>query len=749
MRAIRLLWKLCFPICNNTLTLTGYMKNTKGFSLIEVIFAAVISTMVIGAIMSVYLFSYKTWTGENKRTNLRMGIVKALETIKNDLRLSSLTYMIFYPESGEPYTAMSFPIAKTDSNGFFTMNSRGKIEWDKTVIYHIYTDGSGNKTLRRTVFDPRDNTMNKERMYRQLESVVTYGQGGEDSVTDEIFLKNLNTFEISSLSQIIEFYEDSQVPVRKGKVVFGWARLIPGEHKIRFEITGKNTASSGYNLGIDNIMLEPSASGREMEYYKSSFAPPGSLVQSEGTSTELIQDIMWSNKNYLQFNSSNKNKYVEITDNYDLWRESAFDLSALNNTEKIEQEVRVALNLPEEGEDGDFTWFAYEEAEAEDENGRDGSLPGGINPPVAVRTVITQDKIYKGGDLVRVSFKSSSINPLTITCAYITKRDGISGANGLVNQNPSGLTVEEYHRHQQLFFINQTTGAVEEGITIPADSTAWSVWTAFPLRNDSNYLISFSIPAGGATDCKYWEGSAGTNRTYYVDGGNNVTAGTPGWSGETYIASADIYITSNIDVWDAHGSVESQIFDTTLTAPNYNQIKWSEFRPARTDILLKARSSDSEYMSGATAWTDITGNGANPHSLGIENRRYVQFLAELTAEPFWSSGASTLDYTDYIASQIGLLGPHLFPQNGTVPYVSELTAPWIDDVEIDWPGDERLCTITGFIARKNNYGQAKVNVDGEDLVKMLSVHVKVSQKALTRTIEEENYIEITPRNTGK
>ncbi|MFH1799015.1 MAG: hypothetical protein ABH844_06770 [Candidatus Omnitrophota bacterium] len=727
------------------------MKNTKGFSLIEVIFAGVISAMVVVAIMSVYLFSSKIWTGENKRTNLRVDLVKALETIKNDLRLSSLSSIVFYPASGEPYAAMSLPIAKTDANGFFTLNSKGKIEWDKTIIYHIYTDGEGNKTLRRTVFDPRDNTIDKANRYFQLEGVVNAGEVSGSAVTDTGFLKNLDIFEISSLSQVIEFYEDSAVPVRKGKIVFGWAKLTLGAHIIRFEITGKNDLSSGFNIGVDNIMLEPSSSAREAEYYKSSFAPSGALVETGG-GTSLVQDTMWSNNNYLEFSAGGTGSNIEITDYYDLWRESAFNLSALNNTEKIGQETRIALNLPEEGESGDFTWFAYEEAEDEEQGGRDGNLPGDLVLPAVLRCVITYDKIYKGGDLIRVGFKSSTDNPLTITSAYITKRNGTSGANGLANQGPSGLEVEDYHRHQQLFFKNQTTGVIEKGVTIPADSEAWSVWTAFPLREDSDYLISFSIPVGGVVDCKYWEGSVGTDRVYYVNGANNTTAGKPDWSGETYTATADsnIYITSNIDVWDAQGSVESQIFDTTLSAPGYNQIKWSESRPDGTDISLKVRSSDDEYMSGATKWEDITGSGVNPRAAGVASDRYVQFLSELISEPFWQAGASTLAYPDYILDQISHPAePYLFPENGIEPYISELAAVWIDDVEIDWPGSERLCTITGYIAKKNNYGQAKITVDGEDLVKMLRIHVKVSRETLTRAIEEENYIEITPRNTGK
>jgi len=37
----------------------------------------------------------RTWTIETVRTNSRVDMIKALETLRNDLRLSSLTYMSF------------------------------------------------------------------------------------------------------------------------------------------------------------------------------------------------------------------------------------------------------------------------------------------------------------------------------------------------------------------------------------------------------------------------------------------------------------------------------------------------------------------------------------------------------------------------------------------------------------------------------------------------------------------------------
>ncbi len=728
--------------------MTGYVRNKKGFTILETLFVAALTVMVIGAILSAWMFTSKTWTAESQHTRLRVNMMNAIETIKNDLRLSSLTYMSFYPSGGEPYEGISLPVAETDANGLFSLNVNGEVDWDKTVIYHLYDEGGGAKTLCRTVLNSRDNTLTDAERYTELADVVNNGQGSGDYTTDTGFLRDVEIFEISSLAPVVDFYDDSSDPVRAGKVVFGWAKLDDGDHTIRFEITGKNDLSSGHDIGVDTVMIEPAGIPREMEYYNSSFAPAGALTLSGGGVNRVYNSI-WSNNNYLEFSNSGTGSYVEILDHYDLLRDSCFDNASLNDTSSAGEEARVELEVPEEDEAGDITWFAYAAAGDAQQDGRDGTMPGGVTPPVAIRTVVSGDSIDQQGDLVRVSFKSSSTDDLVIDSAYITKRDGASGSNGFANQDTSGREVEEYHRHQKLFF-RDSSGNITQGITVPQGSTVWSVWTSFPLRKDSDYFISFNIKDSSSTESRYWVGTGGVDRTYYLAGSEYSTmAGVPDWSGEAPNASSDIFIVSNIDTWNDSGSVESQIYDTAVSSPAYNQIKWSETSPAGTEVLFKARSSSDEYMTGATDWNLISGSAANPHSLSIGSGRYVQFMGELSSEPFWEVSGGTISYENYVDDQVDNYPVTDFPESGGEPYITGMYSCWVDDVEIDWPGDERLCTVTGYIARKNSYGQAKVIIDGAELVKILSVHLKISRDIQGRVIAEENYVEVEPRNTGK
>ncbi|MBU0571955.1 MAG: type II secretion system GspH family protein, partial [Candidatus Omnitrophica bacterium] len=457
------------------------LKNKRGFTLTEVILVVLITMMVMVAIITAWLFTYKTWTGESEKTHLRVDLMGALETIKADIRLSSLAQgdMVFYPTGEGVYTAMSIPVADVDAGtGLFTVDEDTGIEWARTVIYHIFTEADGSKTLRRTVYDPRDNTMTIEARYTQLADAVTFGAGGGGSTTDDTFLQNLDTFEISPLSSVVDFYNESGDAVQVGKMVFGWAKLDAGDHVIKFEIIDPNPSSSGNDIGLDTIMIEPSGSRREVEFYQD----PGNISVSGG-SMNYPSDPDFNNKSYAEFAAGGVGSYVEFTDYYDLWRESAFDGASFNNVEIPDAVVRVELKIPEEDEEGVFVWSAGDEVGQQGINGcLMGDAVSGVTPPVAFRTVVTAGNLPWSSNLVRVCLRSSSVGSLQIDRAYITKREepvlpALPDADGLVNIDPSAISDpawEDYHKHQQLFF--KTGSAINEGVLIAAGSEAWSEW---------------------------------------------------------------------------------------------------------------------------------------------------------------------------------------------------------------------------------------------------------------------------------
>ena len=665
----------------------------------------------------------------------------------------------------------------------YTLNAFGEIVWDRTIIYHEFTTVEGEKQLRRTVIDPRDNTLSHDERYTQLVQVVNDGDGDGLGVSPapstEILLEDLDLFEITAFPAIIDFYENESTVQRVGKVVFGWERLSAGDHTIRFECLGKNDDSSGYWFGLDYITIEPSGSVREIEYYDSSFAPSGALDTS-GPSVGVYGGIKWSNNDFLAFGAAAAGDWIEFTDYYDLWRESAFENCMIENITPAIDTVYMKLELPEDRDEGkeEVVWMPHYQTNDSIVAGRNTFL---ATYPQTIRTIIPHDFISAEGDMLRVRFKSALGNPFKIAAAYITRRNGTSGEDGLPNQATTGLDIEEYHLHQQLFFKDEydmdSDGDTEDIVPylyIPAGKEErWSEWAEFPLivadslGNDIDYFITFCVPDLGTTswpsgwsfdpavkNLRYWNDAGGTTHTYAINAGTYTeklqAAGTPVWSG-TYVSVtySVIAAVNAIDVWTKEGTVESDIFDTKKENPVYNQVKWSEVAPTGTEVLMKVRSSDDQHMTGATDWDSIAGSTANPASLSIGSGRYVQFFSELSATPFWEGPTQILSSADYVDTQLGLGADYSFPQDDGEYMTAGVYSTWIDDVEIDWPGDERICVISGYIVRRDDCGQAKVYVDGRELVKTLNVKIRFTGEVLEQAVTEESSVAVEPRNTGR
>ncbi len=763
--------------------MNGGIFGRKGVTIMELLIAVSVALFVLGTTLSIWTFFHKVWTAERYRSALRVDMMKGLETIRRDIRLSSGTYMLFYPTGGAVFTAISMPLAEADDDGLYSLDGENKIAWDKTVIYHVIVEAGVGKKLRRTVINSWNSGWGRQERYGQLANVASGTLAG-DSYKD-LIRTDLESFEISSSSPITDFYDESADAVCKKNVTFGHVQLGLGSHDIRFTVAGKNTSSSGYAFGIDNLKITPSGSVREAEYYISTFALPG-MFNSNGFTASRVYGDKWGNGNYLEYAAMGSGDWIEITDGYDLWRNSSFEVASRDNVSLTGEEERVALDLPNAfdlpgyaTDPEEVAWHAQQQTGANEIDGyANPSNPAGeADDPMVIRTLIKSQYLVlnREKDLIRIRFMTSSSagSSLRIEKAYITRKNNAVGAenyDGLENDNPiPGEDAKEYHMHQQLFFRDTiedfdgdgVTDDIVSGITIlpslPQGGEAWSEWTAFPLitadsvGNAVDYLVTYlvTVPAGGA--CKYWPGSS--VNTYYLTGAGYDLAdlekavGTPAWQGVyTPEGSTDeIFAVAEIDSWRKVGTVESQIFNTALDNPAYNTIRWSEYSPVGTAASVKARASDDENMSGAAEWETLS-SGSPPAVAG----RYVQSMAELSTVPYWeiSGGGGKKSYEDYVNEQVSLAS-YEFPLYSGEFLVSGVTSVWVDDIEVDWPGKDRVCTISGDIAKRNDYGQVTVTVDGRELIKTLIVDMKASVDFFGRILQEENRLEIEPRNTSK
>ncbi len=672
------------------------VRSLRAFTLSEFMIALLITSFVIGGLMSLWYFTLKSWGTERVRSKLRSSVEINMERIKDDIRLSSSNQIYYYPADTSECTAISLAVGNIDVNGFLTVGGGG-ITWNRTVVYHLYhNDSTGKDELRRTLFWPRDNSWSTAQFQNQINSVATSGNGeaskGAMNTATELVFSNDITFRI--VPQIQKFDLFSANVERSNAIDFGSVLLSPGAHTLRFEVLGKNALATGYNIGIDCIILSPSGGVREVE----AFVPSSITTGRTYTVEDMSAYANFSGNNLLKFNSTGVGDYVSFSMNYDSWVESNFKDFILGNV--VREGVNPYLRLSNKEESGPDWTSDFQTGVAPEDCAtqlRDTSI----------RTIINNDKLLSDKvAMVRVKFRASSTSNLKIERAYISEK--ITGSQ---NAKPGTTT--------QLYFsdlpINEgtlpanpgTVGVGPEDILINSGQYILSNWAYFVIDKNSNsdYLVTFYV-TDDAGNCY---------ATYWPAGGTNSYTRTGDHASEDDWASSDtssyIYAVSEIQGWSNEGTATSTIYDTKLAAPDFSQLSWTQ---TNDDISLLVRTSNDYLMTDAPDWSTLTPYTTNPLNLSsLDNNRYIQFQV-------------------------------LF--NSAYPYD---LLPKIDNCIIDWPGDTALVDISGYFSKGPQYGIFKLVVDGVQLVKGVEIYLAASQNYLGTTYNSALEAEVSPRNSGK
>jgi hypothetical protein len=272
----------------------------------------------------------------------------------------------------------------------------------------------------------------------------------------------------------------------------------------------------------------------------------------------------------------------------------------------------------------------------------------------------------------------------------------------------------------------------------------------------------------------YWPGGSGNTNSYlHYDIPPTDPAGVAGWSplpvdktaatvnppnelpqaapGDTCTATRNIYAVQEIEVYKKTGSVLSGIYDTQLTAPNYNNIGWTESIPTAAgttsaDIEVYAGSDSAPNMSSAS-WDSP--DSANPHPLSIGSGRYAQLGAILYAVPYWECPSCGAEYTD-TAYKLNPPASHLCSNAACSSYlIPAVKRPQLDNVTIDWPGEAQLCNVDAYFTQKPDYGIIKLTVDGQELMREVQIDITVSDDFRGDPVEISLTAGVEPRNTGR
>lgn len=516
----------------------GNAEHRHGFTLTELMVASFISVLVIGGAMGMFIHGLQIWDQEQVVNELNYDLEKAMEMIRNDLRLSSIGVglMSFFPTGSVDYIAVSIPRAEdTDGDGFLDRDADGKIIWNKTVIYHV-RPGSPDK-LMRTTYSPRYSNSTPEQIYQQLCDVVAAAthadlvaaaMSGESVATRTVF-ENLVDLQFHPPGSSYDCYAAT---MEKDESPYNWGSIVidGGNHEVTLTVEDKNPSSTGYKVYIDRIMLSASASPREAEiftpinshpvapYYKY-VAGPGTTVSANDFSS---YSALWSGKCGMVFDGPPMGigvNSITFTIYNDLWCDTNFKdpggTVASNVSVKYDRSFETADPfIPDYAVSMDkgTIWTAS--------SGGDAVTAGDYEALTTITNVIyggTNDSamIIGNGVWARLWFEREVGKSLLVTNAVIVDAGALTASNVTFNGGTN-------------FVFVPTNG------TIATNSDWIPMWE---INKDSNYFVGFQTfkkTADEDLDMFIGNRDPGTMRFYENTGSTSAPAwgaGVQPWQG--------------------------------------------------------------------------------------------------------------------------------------------------------------------------------------------------------------------------
>ncbi len=605
-----------------------------GFTLVEVLIASLITLTVTASALTLFVHGLHVWEQQSIVGELNMNLELALERIRADLRLSSvgIGLMSFYPQGSDTFTAISVPMADdTDDDGLLDRDDDGHIVWNRTVVYHV-RPGTPDQLLR-TEFEPRDPDASPEDIYKQLKKVVEASSFAEiqdaemtgESVASKVVFENLVD---------LTFYPpdaryDCYAPTRQRGRTFNWGSIVldGGVHKLKLEVVGKNTASSGYKVEIDRIRMSNTGSAREGEIYVPHHSHPTSPFYEYRTTSATAgaeqRGTGWSFSGNCSMlaNVTEVGGSVELDIYNDLWCDSNFrtpgGVMSSNCSVKFDVSfTNVAPYVPDVvvSMDKGVAWTANSISDSS------------ASTLIAGQTMLVTNIIYSGtneiggltmdGKWARVSFQGGLGAPTYITNASLI--DVAAGTSATLTFN----------------------GGDTDGFA-PSQGTIWSDWAPdFVIDRNQDYRVAFQIGGVGDLDLDLFVGGSSGQILHHENIGTSMLpvwgGGDSSWGGVTYvnhcgIALVDIDSDGDQDLFMGGWSVgEIQFFENqgSVAVPNM--------------VLIDSDWNGIRHPLSRPTFADIDGDGDYDFFVGGQNG-YIEFVENTgtPSEPSWGSVDTT------------------------------------------------------------------------------------------------------------
>ena len=688
-------------------------SHRSGFTLLEILISMAIVGMVIAGSISGWLFVIFGERWNSTQDKLDLDVRLSLESIRRDLRLTTMDKMFFAPAGLGPFTAVSFPIAiDDDGDGLVELDSDTNIIWDITKIYHRY--GTGME-FRVTTITDRDNSLTDAQRQAQLDYVSANGNAAGTfeaaNATTRTLFRNLFNWNISIDSAIFDSYNPTID--REPALTMGSLILSNGLHEFKFMLVGRNPSSSGYKIGLDTLAMSSSGGEREMERQ--------AIIAQHGTTAvvEPMTNGSWSGNNHLSFPANSTGMYVTVRMNNDQWDDDNFGgTGSYKEDSIIEFDTTLSpkdfvIRLDGMG----YTWTACDQTK--DFTG--GALLGNYAHYLhdidgcAVRVLCRGGMMEEGGHILfdgqtHYVFFEAGLANFFIDDAFIA-----------VCASSNAITPDALDTGVRLWFNGTSEEANMNGSSWSA--YGWPVGSTFNVTKELSYQISYLVDnVGGAANAAYWvqTNSVAAPGSYIIPRASapdeNMTR-QASWAGICQVTDRLQGVVGIYSYYPTNGTYQSAVYDTHQAAPTYSAITWGAETPAGSTVRLKVRSSANEDMSGATEWTNISWI-TSPGAISPGANRYVQYYAELLPT---AGGAQT---------------------------------PRLKYVSLGFAGERKVIDIGGAITKGPNYGVFELTVDGAKLQKGVTVAMQVYNDigvpgGGTKRLVSKASVEVEPRNTGK
>jgi len=749
--------------------------NRGGFTIIELLLSVGVLSLVIGMSMTSWVSFVQKTNRINTQASLDMETRRILENFRSEMSKTSRDSIIFYPRNQPPYQAVAFALpADMDGDGLIDMNpATSNILWRQTIVYHIFNQTVKPPQMRRTQFLNRNQIATFDDRYAQVQKVVENGLGTEacllgETASMKVMFENLFTGRLWHAEARFDGY--APTPNTRARVNFGVTPIHPGPQQITFTLVDKNPLSSGYQMGLDRLIVSPSGWPMEAE-----------LVTDAASIPKVYAGVGLASAGYgLKTTTSASGQEITLTLNNDALEECLF-IGPGRNVLFSNTVVRLDTEYTPTGFDNGVlcakldgmclnSWSATEQAMNPSSSLGYWQLP--TNLTTVIRIPVLSDPVFNAaGEPNEYGIRKSGLNPvfrlikskwngeINITQASFVviptdEKPANSAMTPIIGSAPDIIPLQCWQNGAVTTWANALPLTSSESSQIVEFQS--TVRRNIQIQSGSTLMLQLAVEITPGATAMNWVELLKMNRSslptgcWYKYVSSPVEVDTL-LNASTWVGASPStfdwipFLRSMVVNYADSGDYISSPFDTTDIENKTKNILWEKQMPSGGGGTFKiyARSGNSLSADGfgiddASAWAMLSPLADTPPSDGlpIGTGRYVQFRTVFESQK------------SHIAPDAGPI------TNSGQPGPYRNDTPRLRWARFTWSGVKKYVDIAAELLKGPDCGIFTVKVNGQELVQGVTMEIEIFKDirgagGVPLRIRSGTSVEVDPRNNGK